>query len=232
MKSLLNMLITVGCGCASYPAGNKALEALESSDQTTVSLERKWISFTPNEPLFETGFVFYPGGKVEAESYAPVLRDLADQGVSTYIVYVPQDLAILNQDAAESVFESDTRDQWLVAGHSLGGVAAAKMALEDTRVKGLSLWASYPAGSIDLSEHSISVHSIAGSKDGVIDWENWDASADQLPDTTEWITIEGGNHAQFGDYGDQEGDGSPDISAEEQWLHTSAAVLDMLETLE
>jgi len=237
MKALLNMLnmlliVGIGCGCGSYPAGDYALKSLNSSDQTTVSIERKWISFTPTEPLFTTGIVFYPGGKVEAESYAPILRNLADKGVSTYIVYVPQDLAILNQDAAESIFDTDTRDQWLVAGHSLGGVAAAKMALEYSRVKGLSLWASYPAGSVDLSEQSVSVHSIAGSKDEVIDWENWENSAAQLPDTTEWITIEGGNHAQFGDYGEQDGDGTPEISAEEQLNQTEQAMIALLEDIE
>ena len=232
MRALLNMLIIACCGCGSYPAGDNALESLNSSAQTTVSIERKWIAFTPNETLFETGVVFYPGGKVEAESYAPILRDLADHGVETYIVYVPQDLAILNQDAAESIFDSDTQDQWLVAGHSLGGVAAAKITLEDPRIKGLSLWASYPAGRIDLSEQSISVHSVAGSKDEVIDWENWENSADQLPKTTEWVTIEGGNHAQFGDYGEQEEDGDPDISAEEQWSQTGQAMISLLEDIE
>ena len=46
-----------------------------------------------------------------------------------------------------------------------------------------------------------------------------------LPADTEWITIEGGNHAQFGDYGVQDGDGEATISAEMQWGYTTDAVV-------
>ena len=37
-----------------------------------------------------------------------------------------------------------------------------------------------------------------------------------LPDTTERIVVEGGNHAYFGNYGEQEGDGTATISREQQ----------------
>lgn len=219
-------------GCGSYPAGDLALEALQSSTQTTVSETKEWIAFSPTELLYETGVAFYPGGKVEPEAYAPILRDLADQGLQTYILRLPGDLAILDQNAILDLFEEDTREQWLVAGHSLGGVAAAKMALENDQIAALSLWASYPAGSVDLSTTSLPVHSIAGSKDSVLDTENWEASASQLPAETEWITIEGGNHAQFGDYGEQDGDGEATISPEEQWAQTSELMLELIQSIE
>ena len=37
-----------------------------------------------------------------------------------------------------------------------------------------------------------------------------------LPDTAERIVVEGGNHAYFGNYGEQEGDGTATISREQQ----------------
>lgn len=226
------LIVPLLVACSSYPPGEAALTALESSDITTVTTQDKWISFLPVEPTSNIGFVFYPGGKVEAESYAPVLRTLADSGISTYLLYVPRDLAILNSDAAEKVMDEVDMDGWVVSGHSLGGVAAAKMALEDERIFGLSLWASYPAGNVDLSEASIVTQSIAGSADTVLNWENYEARAEQLPADTEWITIEGGNHAQFGDYGVQDGDGEATISAETQWGYTVDSVLSLYDQLD
>ena len=228
--AIITPLTTFGCG--SYPAGEVALAALESDDATTVSIEKKWISFEPAVPLSDIGFVFYPGGKVETEAYAPILRNLADAGISSYLLYLPQDLAILNGDAAEKVMDNITMDGWVVSGHSLGGVTAAKMASEDDRIVGLSLWASYPAGSVDLSESDLPTQSLAGSEDAVLNWENWDASVEQLPSNTDWVTIEGGNHAQFGDYGPQEGDGDATISAQSQWDITTEKVLELFENLD
>lgn len=228
--AIITTLTTFGCG--SYPAGEIALAALESSDETTVSMEKKWISFEPTESVSDIGFVFYPGGKVKAEAYAPIIRNLADAGISSYILYLPQDLAILNGDAAEKVMDNIAMDGWVVSGHSLGGVTAAKMASEDERIVGLSLWASYPGGSVDLSDSDLPTQSFAGSEDTVLNWENWDASIKQLPDNTDWITVEGGNHAQFGDYGPQEGDGDATISAEVQWNITTEKILELFENLD
>ena len=231
MKHIL-LIAPLLVACGSYPAGDVALASLESSDITTVSTQKKWISFLPVEPTSDIGFVFYPGGKVESEAYAPILRKLADSGIPTYLLYVPRDLAILNSDAAEKVMDEVTMDGWVIAGHSLGGVTAAKMASLDDRAVGLSLWASYPAGKVDLSDSSIVTQSITGSEDTVLNWENHEASAEQLPADTGWITIEGGNHAQFGDYGTQEGDGEATITAEAQWGYTTDSVLSLFDNLD
>ncbi len=46
--------------------------------------------------------------------------------------------------------------------------------------------------------------------------DKFDASRTLLPADTTWVVIEGGNHAQFGDYGIQPGDNVATISAAEQ----------------
>ena len=226
------LLIFSLLACSSYPAGESALAALESSDSTVVTMHKKWISFLPVEPTTGIGFVFYPGGKVESEAYAPVLRNLADVGIPTYLLYVPRDIATLNGDAAEKVMDEIQMEGWVVSGHSLGGVTAAKMAYVDERVVGLSLWASYAVGKVDLVDSPIVAQSIAASEDTVLNQENYEAGADKLPADTEWIMIEGGNHAQFGDYGIQEGDGESTISPEMQWEYTTDAVIDLFERLD
>jgi len=41
-----------------------------------------------------------------------------------------------------------------------------------------------------------------------------------MPQDYKEVCIEGGNHAQFGSYGTQKGDGTAAIPAEEQWART------------
>jgi hypothetical protein len=67
--------------------------------------------------------------------------------------------------------------------------------------------------------------SIYGSEDGVMNREKYDKYKTNLPsDFTEEI-IAGGNHAGFGMYGIQEGDGSATITTVEQIEKTSDAIL-------
>ena len=66
------------------------------------------------------------------------LRQLSDAGITSYLPTVPADLAILDQNAVLDVLDADPRDYWVVGGHSPGGVAAAKMAGQESNIVGLS----------------------------------------------------------------------------------------------
>ena len=52
---------------------------------------------------------------------------------------------------------------------------------------------------------------------------------DHIDYTENVVEIEGGNHAQFGNYGPQKGDLPATISAEEQQARTVAAIEEFLE---
>ena len=201
---------------SSYSAQDAAENALISDENVTIEID-DWISFYPAESSTELGFIFYPGGKVEAESYAPVLRRIAEQGIQAHIAILPLDLALLDQDAAAEIMEAEDPELWILGGHSLGGVGAANLASKDANVVGLSLWASYPASSVDLSGWEYPVQSITGSNDAILNLENYEEAKERLPSSTDWIDIDGGNHSQFGDYGFQDGDGEAAITPEEQW---------------
>jgi len=105
----------------------------------------------------------------------------------------------------------------VVAGHSLGGSMAARYAIrKPTDVDGLVLWAAYPASSDDLSNSHLITMSIYGTNDGLITEQDITNSSLLLPENTSWVAIDGGNHAQFGWYGDQAGDNPASISREKQ----------------
>jgi hypothetical protein len=98
-------------------------------------------------------------------------------------------------------------------------------------VKGLGLWAAYPAADNNLAASGLAVVSIYGSRDGLATTEKIDASRALLPADTRWVRVEGGNHAQFGWYGPQDGDNAASITREAQQAQVIAATLEMLRDL-
>jgi hypothetical protein len=210
----LGMIIWSETG--TYPARSVALSTLESTDRVTITQE-KWITFTPVEEV-ETGLIFYPGGLVEPTAYAPVLHQIAEEGVLVIIVPMPLNLAIFNTGAANSVIDNyPDISKWIIAGHSLGGAAAAIFAESNpTQIEAIALWDSYPPRSADLADNEISAISIFGTKNDFPNTDNFDEQRDLLPSDANFVAIEGANHAQFGDYGPQKGDVAASISLVEQ----------------
>jgi hypothetical protein len=210
---------------------SEALSALESDSQVTVTTD-KFITFQPANMQPVTGFIFYPGGRVDYRSYAPVLRKIAEQGYFVALVPVALNLAFFDINAAASVFsEHPEIKNWVVSGHSLGGVAASLFAKDHlNQLDGIVFFASYPADD-SLKNEDIKVLSIYGTRD-MAGMEKFDETKALLPASTQYVVIEGGNHAQFGAYGFQPGDNEATISAEEQWNQITAATVEFLKELE
>jgi hypothetical protein len=196
-----------------------AVEVTTSWDQVTLE---------PTAEAPTTGLVFFPGALVEPIAYVPNLLEVAAAGYLVVIIKPPLNVALLARGRATDVFEADPSiERWVVGGHSLGGVAAASVAGSSDEVDGLLLWASFPNGSI-ADREDLEVTSISGSEDGLSTPADIDATAPRLPEDTEYVEIDGANHAQFGDYGAQSGDGEATIDpqdASEQIVDASLALL-------
>ncbi len=212
----------------------EALAALESDAAVQVTTE-PWYIFQPTGESRSTGLIFYPGGRVDARSYAPPARALAEQGYPVVIVPMPLNLAVFGAGKAADVIAAMPEvENWVIAGHSLGGSMAATFINRNPEaIDGLALWASYPAGSDDLSGRGdLAATSIYGTADGVAAMEDVLAGEPLLPAATVWVPIEGGNHAQFGWYGPQSDADVATISREEQQAQIIAATLALLEQVE
>ncbi|WP_319469693.1 alpha/beta hydrolase [uncultured Trichococcus sp.] len=207
-----------------YQATAEAVAALQSDGAVTITETDDAITFAPNGEDPEDGLIFYPGGKVEAEAYAPLLRSLAEADLLVVVAKMPFHLAVFDADAAEAIMAQDNDvEEWYLAGHSLGGVMAASfVASQADEVAGLIFLASYPSG--DLNDAPFPVLSIYGSEDGVLNRESYDEARRMLPEDYTEIVLDGGNHGQFGDYGPQEGDGTASISTEQQQQQTVEAI--------
>jgi len=207
----------------------EALAALESDDLVRVETG-PWLVFEPAQSAPDTGLILYPGGRVDYRSYSPTARAIAALGYLVVIPRMPLNLAVFSPDTAEDIIAAYPQiEHWAIGGHSLGGSMAANYAYKNpSEIAGLILWASYPASSDDLSEFDFPVASIYATLDGLATEEDVLASRPLLPIDTAWAAIEGGNHAQFGWYGEQPGDSNATISRAEQQNRVIEASLDLL----
>jgi len=210
----------------------EALAVLRSDDEVKVKIDR-WLVFRPLADSPRVGLVLYPGGRVDPRAYAPAARALAGEGYLIVIVRMPLNLAVFAPDRATDVMAAFPEiGRWAVGGHSLGGAMAARFAYRHPNlVQGLVLWAAYPASTDDLSGRTLAVVSVYGTLDGLATGDKIAASRPLLPGNTHWVAIEGGNHAQFGWYGPQSGDGAATISRQEQQQQIVGATLELLSGL-
>src|SRR6056297_3838763 len=215
MKLFLLLLICfTGVVQADMLAGKTALQAMKGTDEVRVS-EGQFIVFEQVQGT-KTGLVFYPGAKVDPPAYAPLALKLAKEGIMTVIVPMPMNLAIFGSNRADEVLEAYPNiERWFMVGHSHGGsIAGNYLFTKADLFKGFILLASYSGR--ELSDKNLPVLSIAASEDGIITLDAVRDKAHLLPETAKHVIIEGGNHAQFGDYGWQEGDMQAEITMEEQ----------------
>jgi len=199
-----------------------------------ISAGERWLTFLPDGGSPTVGLILYPGGRVDFRAYAPTAQAIAEQGYFVALMRMPLNLAVFAPDAAAEVIAAYPEiAHWAVGGHSLGGAMAAHfVATHPGAVDGLVLWAAYPASSDDLSQSGVRVVSISASFDGLATPEKIDASRPLLPADTVWVTIQGGNHAQFGWYGPQPGDDPAAISRETQQAQIIEATVEFLESLQ
>ncbi len=91
----------------------------------------------------------------------------------------------------------------------------------DRVLDGLILLAAYPTK--EAGEPTLEIY---GSSDGVLNLKKREKGDRYLPEGSEIFVIDGGNHAQFGNYGDQKGDGQAAVSREEQQRAAARKILD------
>ena len=205
----------------SYPADPDAQAAMQGSPGVSVTkTDEGWLFDGSGTG---SALIFYPGAKVEAQAYAPLMSELAAGGLDCFLVDMPMNMSIFGINKAKGIIERSSYEHWYIAGHSMGGTAAASYCASDPdRIDGLILLASYSAKKIGSG---IRVLSVYGTEDKILDRDDYADNRKLLPEDMTELIIEGGNHAQFGCYGEQKGDGKASISPEEQRRLTKDAIL-------
>lgn len=199
-----------------YKADDMAMVVMNSQD--TINFQDDHIILSPTVPS-DTALIFYPGAKVEYSAYLPILDKIKDStGVTCILVKMPFNMAIFDADRADEIMNQfpDIK-KWYVGGHSMGGAMASNYASKNQdKVEGLILLASYIYGDYSV-ENTLTVYGTLNT-----------TVSDKIGYVENVVAIEGGNHAQFGNYGRQKGDAEATISREEQQDITVEAISDFL----
>ena len=213
----LVLLAGVFLGYASdyYQAEDVALAVMNNGGDITV--QGNLTVLAPSVPG-DTAVIFYPGAKVEAEAYLPLLDQLRQNGLTCILVHMPFHMAIFDVNAAEDVMAQFPQySHWYIAGHSMGGAMASQFAAgHPEELDGLILLGAYIYGDYPPAD-TLTVY---GSLNQSVE--------DKLDYTENVVEIQGGNHAQFGNYGPQKGDASATISAEEQQAQAVDAIMNFI----
>ena len=194
------------------------------------------IQFLPAHVMPGSGLIFLPGGTIDPDAYAPLLRAVAESGHATVLVRMPWRSAptaatrqTLWQRIDRVLTRSNAGQSWVLGGHSRGAaLATAYVSGHAGHLAGLVLIGTTHPRDVDLSKSSLPIAKIYGTRDCVADSAKMRANAHLLPPSTQWTRIAGGNHRQFGYYGYQLGDCNATISRAAQQSLTAAALIGFL----
>ena len=216
---LLALLVLGAAGFGFYVGDYYRAEpaALAILDEPGLSIDGDTTILSPASAS-DTGILFYPGAKVEAEAYLPLLDQLRDQGFTCFLIHMPATMAIFDAGAALDVIDAHPEiSHWYLAGHSMGGAMASSCAADNPdTIDGLILLGAYLYGDYPPAD-TLTVY---GSLN--------ESVAEKIDYTDNVLVIDGGNHAQFGNYGPQKDDPAAAISASDQQAQSVQAITDFI----
>lgn len=220
--SMVSLVILLVVGfliyASDYYRADEVANAVMQSEAVT-QVEDNLIILSPTTPV-DTAMIFYPGAKVEYFAYLPILEKIKQSaGITCILVKMPFNMAIFNANAADGIMDQfPDIENWYIAGHSMGGAMASDYASQNQdKVNGLILLGAYIYGDYP-AENALTIY---GSFNKSV--------AEKIDYTENIVVIEGGNHAQFGNYGKQKGDPDATISREEQQDKAVEAIREFLE---
>jgi hypothetical protein len=146
------------------------------------------------------------------------MRKLAQNDIDCYLVKMPLNLAFLGKNKADKIRHSETNYQnWYIGGHSHGGnVAADFLSSHSEDYAGLILLGAYSTKPISSNQTIVQIY---GSEDKILNRAQLENHSGNLPGAIV-EEIAGANHAQFGNYGIQKGDGESTINTAAQQVKT------------
>ncbi|MBN2656664.1 MAG: hypothetical protein JXR86_06365 [Spirochaetales bacterium] len=229
MKRLFLLLTILSLASCSYKA---LINSYSLPEKITVEDIDNVYRVMPQCYDMDEAMVFYPGGLVEPEAYIPLAAEMAETlKMVVFLQKMPLNLAVLGESRVEAILEKYSYiKNWYFTGHSLGGAMAASWIYDHPGVfKALILLGAYPIEKKPLDQVSLSVLSLRGSEDGLVSPDEFNNSRKNLPSNARFIEIEGGNHGQYGLYGEQKNDGKATITAEDQREFTVSRIKSFLD---
>jgi len=232
---LLIGLIARGVMWATYarPPLPDAAAALESDADVAV-VEEPWLAFSPVKEDPKTGFIFYPGGRINPQGYAAIMHSIVAEGYLVVVPEMPINMAAFKPNLADEIISAYPEIvHWVIGGHSVGGTMAAQYTKNHPdQIDGLIIWASYPADNADISSFDLPVSLIYGELDPRVNAASVAERKHLLPADTVYVAIKGGDHHQFGSYQIKPEEHHAVISRSDQFAEITQATLRLLESFQ
>lgn len=233
--TLAAVFIVWGIQWATYarPPLPEAVAATQSDRLVTVT-DSPWLTFIPAQDSSDTGFIFYPGGRIDPRGYSDLMRAVAEKGYLVVVPTMPINMAIFNSNIADEIIAAHPEiAHWAIGGHSVGGTAAALYtSTHPKKIAGLAIWSSYPADNSDLSNLNIPAILMYGGNETRVTDKSVGARKHLLPPDTQYIKIEGGDHHQFGTYQlTPKDENLATVSREEQHAQILTAIFELLQSV-
>ncbi len=210
----------------------EAVEALRSDNLVAVT-DTPWLTFTPKKDSPDTGFIFYPGGRIDPRGYSSLMRAISEKGYLVVVPKMPINMAILNSNIADEIIGAHPEiEHWVIGGHSVGGTAAAQYTFaHPEQIAGLAIWSSYPSDGSDISGQDTPVVLMYGGNETRVTDDSVGTRKHLLPPDTRYIKIEGGDHHQFGSYLLTTEEDLATTSRETQHAQILSAMIELLQSI-
>lgn len=209
------------------------------SDEKVIVLEDKrngWVSFQPADiKEVKAGLVFFPEGRMDPRTYAPIGREIAEAGY--LIVFTSRrtetdiDQAAENERIQAVMAAYPTVSSWVLGAHTWGSYPAAGYANQYPQtITALVLWAPRLEPAFSLADSTLPTLAIYGT----LDEENTgfvEEVESLLPAQTEWAAIKGGNRVSFASFGPMAADVGASIGEAAQQSQAAQITVDWLASL-
>lgn len=195
-----------------YHATVSFVDQINSNTWLTIVENSKHIIISPISWQVSYTLIFYPWAKVESQAYMYKLWSIALAHNITIIIDKPlAHLQIFRINNADSFMW----DRFIIAGHSLWGAMACEYVRNHPdRISGMILmWAYCDSDISDLTW--LQTLSFAAANDGLISPNEMKTYDHNLPPDHTMYILTWAVHAQYGNYGAQDGDGVSSISDDE-----------------
>ncbi|ARN74155.1 hypothetical protein BST96_08495 [Oceanicoccus sagamiensis] len=177
------------------------------SDQAIQVNNAPWISFYPHSTTADTALVLYPGALTDPKAYAPIMRQISEQGFVTIIAPMPSNMAILAPTELLDIKAAHPQIKvWALAGHSIGGGAALLLLKQHPdAIDGLMMWDSYTFSGSPATHLTLPITTLYGTSHHNPKRPQKFADAKVfMPEHVNYIAIEGGDHFQFGHFNQED----------------------------
>jgi pimeloyl-ACP methyl ester carboxylesterase len=161
------------------------------------------------------GLLIMHGALIKPKSYAATAAFFAQRGFTVLLPFGEARLSILAIDPAAARMAELSLDSWTVIGHSMGGLSSLELiSRHPLNIRAAALWgAAMPK---DFSALTVPLLHLWGNHDGLLPPERFADTRKNLPTTTEFVTVDGGNHQNFAMYSHQFFDNPGSISWRQQ----------------